>query len=302
MKLSSNQLGSFYAIFSGLLYGFIGFFSFKIMQEGVSIPSMMFWRFAISALVISPFVIIKKSFSNCHLKDCFKGFFFGAIFYCLSPIFFCMASRYIGTGLSMVIFFVYPLIVIAANVFLYKVKVSKIYHLSITIILIGLLFIVDLSVVNFNITGITLSILSGLFYAFYIVGSKKNTLNPLVSTLMVSIGCMSTSLILTIFDNSFISSLNLNALSYLVGYGTICSAFPILIFLESLKYISAEKAAILSVFEPVFVVIIGVILLGEVLSVAETVGVFAVLLGAMIAMLDKKPIYFMNLFKRRFNG
>ena len=68
--------------------------------------------------------------------------------------------------------------------------------------------------------------------------------------------------------------------------------------LYSLKYISSERASILSVLEPVFVVIFGVILLGETLHPWHAVGVVFVLLGAMITLFSHKID--LNTLKERF--
>jgi drug/metabolite transporter (DMT)-like permease len=289
MKLSKTHLGSTYAILAGFLYGFLGFFSVRIMQEGISIPNMMFWRFAISALFILPFIFFKKKFNKNSPKELFKALFFGAAFYCLSPIFFCISSRYISTGLSMVIFFIYPLIVMFINWLLYKKKISRIYYLAIIIILSGMILLVDLSAMHFNLLGILFSVLSGAFYAFYIVGSSKlSKIEPLISTFMVSLGCAFTSILFAFSDGSFKVPMSISLWLYFLGYGIICTSIPILIFLESIKFISSEQASILSVLEPVFVVIFGVILLGEVLNGWQGLGVFAILAGAVIVLIDKK--------------
>ena len=68
----------------------------------------------------------------------------------------------------------------------------------------------------------------------------------------------------------------------------ISTALPILLLLEAMKYISSTKASILSVLEPLFVVIFGVILLDEQISLAEGCGVVIVLAGAMLALRCKK--------------
>jgi drug/metabolite transporter (DMT)-like permease len=289
MKLNKAQLGALYAIIAGFLYGFLGFFSIKVMQEGISIPDMMFWRFLISALFIAPFLVIKKVYLKCSAKEAVKALFFGAAFYCLSPIFFCLSSRYISTGLSMVIFFIYPLVVMIVNWLFYKQKISKIYYLALFAILVGMLFLVDTQTLSFNLTGILFSVLSGVFYAFYIVGSKNNKINPLFSTFMVSIGCSLTAFVFALLDKSLQLPSTSFVWMHLLGYGVICTAIPILIFLESLKYISSEKASILSVLEPVFVVIFGVILLDETINSSQGLGIVFILAGAIITLINKKP-------------
>ena len=53
------------------------------------------------------------------------------------------------------------------------------------------------------------------------------------------------------------------------------------------KYISSEKAAIVSVLEPVFVLLSGIILLGETVSVMQIFGTIIILSGAVITLFSK---------------
>jgi drug/metabolite transporter (DMT)-like permease len=57
-----------------------------------------------------------------------------------------------------------------------------------------------------------------------------------------------------------------------------------LLLLKALKYIDAEKAATLSVLEPVFVLIFGIILLDEKITFIQTIGTIIVLLGALMVL------------------
>ena len=73
-----------------------------------------------------------------------------------------------------------------------------------------------------------------------------------------------------------------------MGIGVVATVIPILLMLHSLKYISSEKASLLSVLEPVFVVIFGVLLLGETLKPIHALGVVFVLAGALLTLLSHK--------------
>jgi drug/metabolite transporter (DMT)-like permease len=81
---------------------------------------------------------------------------------------------------------------------------------------------------------------------------------------------------------------NIDTWLNLLVIGVIATVIPILLMLHSLKYISSEKASILSVLEPVFFVIFGVVLLGETLQAWHAFGVVLVLLGALITLFSHK--------------
>lgn len=285
---SLEQRGSVYAILSGFLYGFIGYFGLSAINQHLSASTMLFWRFLISSLVMAIILIPQFKTFKLYSKPLLIAFGAGVFYYGISTLLYFYASLYIGSGLSMVIFFTYPVIIMVLNYFFYGQLIPKIYYLAIVIILLGMLLMIDMEQVGFDLIGIALALASSFFYACYIISSKKNEMPPNLSTLMVCLGCMTTSFIVSYFDHSLTIPDNIDAWLNIVGIGVIATVIPILLMLHSLKYISSEKASILSVLEPVFVVIFGVILLGETLQPWHALGVVLVLVGALITLFSHR--------------
>lgn len=285
---SQEQRGSLYAIASGLLYGFIGYFGLSAIHGHISASNMLFWRFLISTVVIM--ILLIPQIKNIHdsYSSMFRAFLSGVFFYGISTMLYFFASDYLGTGLSMVIFFTYPVMIMMFNYFFCGQLIPKAYYAAIFIILIGMLLLIDMKEIAFDLTGIVLGLASAFFYAGYIIFSKKNPLSPNVSTLMVSLGCMVPAFIVAVSSNTFSVPDSLNVWLNLFGIGVIATVIPILLMLHSLKYISSEKASLLSVLEPVFVVIMGVLLLGEELQSWHALGIVFVLAGALITLLSHK--------------
>lgn len=278
--------GSLCAISSGFLYGSVGYFGVSVIKAAFSVPNMLFWRFFIASLFMV-FIIVfspKNTYPNT-LKDIMRAFVNGALFYGLSTMLYFFACPYIGSGLAMVVFFTYPAMVMLLNYLIYGHHIPRIYYLAIITILFGLTFFVDRNHMEFNLLGIVLSILSAVLYAAYIVSSKSNTkLSTNVSTLTVCLGCMTTSIILALYDHSFVIPSGMDVWINLLGIGILATTLPILLLLRGLNYISSVKSSILSVLEPVFVLILGVVLLHEPMKGQYILGVISVLTGALIAL------------------
>ncbi len=285
---SREYRGSLYAITSGLLYGFIGYFGLSAMNGNLSASNMLFWRFLISSVIILLIILPQIRRINDSYTQMFGAFVSGAFYYGLSTLLYFFASHYLGSGLSMVIFFTYPVIIMLLNYFLYGQVIPKAYYLAIVILLTGMVLLVDMKEMAFDLTGIFLGLTSALFYAGYIMFSKKNPVSPNVSTLMVSLGCMTTSFLVAVFTNTLTIPTSVEVWFNLFGIGIVATVLPILLMLHSLKYISSEKASILSVLEPVFVVILGVLLLNEELESWHALGVVFVLAGALITLFSHK--------------
>jgi drug/metabolite transporter (DMT)-like permease len=288
IMMSQEYRGSIYAILSGCLYGFIGYFGLSAINGNMSASTMLFWRFLISSLIIFIIILPRIKNSDDAYKNMFIAFLTGAVYYGISTWLYFLSSQYIGSGLAMVIFFCYPVLIMLLNYFFYGQLIPKVYYLAILVILVGMGFMVDLDALSFNLWGIFLGIASAFFYACYIIGSKRNKLSPNMSTLMVCLGCMVTSLIFSLFTHSFTFPESMAVWRNLFGISVIATVVPILLLLYSLKYISSEKASILSVLEPVFVVILGVLLLNEELRLWSVLGVVLVLSGAVITLFSHK--------------
>lgn len=287
ISLSKEQKGGIYALCSGLCCGFIGYFGVSLMKSGLSISNMLFWRFLLAtSFILIIFIPKYEIFLQSCKKESLRMLIYGMVFHSTSTIVYFVASKYVGTGLAMVISFCYPAIVMLFNVIFYKAVITKIYYFVFFMLLLGMIFLVDIQEFKFDILGIFLGILSATLYAFYMVGSKKLVIPSMVSTLMVLSGCTLTCLIFSCVDSSFCIPSGFDSWFYLICAALICTILPILLLLQSLKHISPEKASILSVLEPVFVVICGIFFLGETISSAQIIGSAVILSSSVIAFLN----------------
>lgn len=275
------------AVSSGLLYGLLGYFGVKLIGSGISVFALSFWRFVVSMAFLSVIFLYKRPpLKRGQIKLHGKAFLAGAIFYVAPSILFFSASRYIGTGQAMVIFFVYPVFVMLLNWLFDKKPIKPLYFLSFGLILTGMIFLVDLREASFDFLGIGLSLLCALFYAIYVVLGKKDSLPALNGTMMVSAGCALSAGLFALVDNSLVLPTQWSQWANIIGIGVICSALPILLLLEAMKHISSDKASLLSVTEPLFTVFFGVVLLGEVLALNHVIGITLTLCGAMMVTVD----------------
>jgi drug/metabolite transporter (DMT)-like permease len=290
--LSDHHKGALYAISSGLCYGLLGYFGMSVIKADFSVYSMLFWRFFVATLFMALLLVPQYKHLLREKTQLSKAFVYGLLFYGSSTTLYFMSSQYIGTGLAMVIFFTFPAMVMLINIVFYKATIHKIYYLAFAMIVIGMSLLVNPQSMSFDLYGIGLGVLCAFLYACYIAASKKITVPPMLSTLMVSGGCMLTALTFSLFDHSFKFPSDFSTYFNLICMGLICTAIPILLLLQAFKYLSSEKASMLSVLEPVFVVIFGIILLEEEVHGLEFVGILIILSGALITLFsdNKKTV------------
>lgn len=278
---------------SGILYGFLGFLGTKVLEENMSTSTMLFWRFLISSAWMFIFVVRDRSTEQLlHLNKrlLFFTLVIGAIGYAASSHFYFVASEHVGTGLAMVIFFTYPIMVTLFS-WLTKKDSFSFKTLFILISMMGGLFLLKgSSDSSFGLAGILFGIASAAFYALYIIGSKKYSKVPIdsnVLTTLLSIGCTILFFILSLSDNSLSFPASINSWAYLLILGIVATAIPIQLMLEGLKYISSVRASIISVLEPLVTVLVGVFLLEESISLVQTLGACIILGSAILVQFQK---------------
>lgn len=292
MIVFSNQLrGTFLVAFSGVLYGLLGYLGTRLIDENFSIENMLFWRFFVAMLWMLGTLLIKKiSFQDISPhSSLIKIIFFAAITYSGSSIFYFLATQEIGTGVAMVIFFSYPMFVAIFAWALTNWEINKLAILSLIMVLIGLIFLKGHGKNTLNLIGVFYALVGSLFYAVYVYGSQNMT-RAIDSTRLTMLICLANTLIfltMACYTNSLSLPHTLTAWICVVAIGIITTALPIQLLLDGLKYISPIKASILSVLEPVVTVIVGLLLLNETISPAQSLGVMIVLLAAVLIQFEK---------------
>ncbi|MEO8400689.1 MAG: DMT family transporter [Gammaproteobacteria bacterium] len=283
--------GTFLVLLSGTLYGFIGFLGTEILRDRFSVLDMLFWRFFIASiwiLIFSFFIRDKSLLTSFKLSGLINVLFLSSIFYSSSTAFYFLASKDTGTGPAMVIFFSFPVFVVLFAWLTYKERISKIAMSALAAIIIGLYLLKGRGGSSLNINGIFFGIASALFYAFYIVSSKRHVIkfSPNLLTILICLGNALIFLILAYLTHTLTHPTHLHTWIYVMLLGIFATAVPIQLLFIGLKYISPIKASILTVTEPVMTLIVGMLLLGETISLIQMTGVFIILLGATLIQFE----------------
>lgn len=287
MQLLTNEYkGILYAIGSGLSFGLLGYFGITLMQAHLSVYNMLFWRFVIGAITVGFVLIPHYATLFKEPKEAIRVIIYGVLFYSTTTILYFLACQYISTGLAMVTFFTYPVVVLLLNRIFYKTSIPRSYYLAVFLIVMGMVLLGGNDTVTCDYRGLLLGIASAVVYAWYIILSKKSTLSPVASTFMVSIGCIMSCCIAAVWEGSFCIPQGFDVWMKILALGTLCTALPMLLLLKALKYISSEKASLLSVLEPIFTLFFGVILLDETVTMVQMIGIVIILCGALVTVLS----------------
>jgi drug/metabolite transporter (DMT)-like permease len=289
-----KNIGVLFTALSGILYGSIGYFGIRLQEEGLTLSDLLFWRFFFSVILLFPaalFVWFKDKKAKYYFSLFFL-FIFGIILYGVGTAFYFEAGKTIGTGLAMVIFFTYPLFVAGLSYFVHQIPLSKAVFASLVLIVFGCMLIAfgDDFHAKRDHFGILLAAFSGIGYGLYIFFSKKiaNEITPILATFVVCLGSSITFILHTLItQRSFYWPTSGTIWTLIAAFSLIGTVLPVLFMLIGLQSISANKASIISVVEPVTVLVVGIFILNETVTGTQLLGAVIILCSAVIIQLDK---------------
>lgn len=286
--------GTTLVVVSGLLYGFIGFFGTKILQNNVTVTAMLFWRFFIAFLYMLGIAILfprqKERTQKIATSNSLKQIIPLTIYYALGSIFFFIGATKIGTGPAMVIFFLFPIAVTLFSWHFDDYQVVKPIVVALILMLCGLCLLKSSGTDKLNVSGMIIAFAGSLFYGAYVYRSKKysSQLNTTRLTLWLCLGNAIFFLLLMLTTETFTIPHEAITWLYILLLSIFATALPIQCMIVGLKYISAIKASLLSVLEPTVTVVIGVWLLHESLNGWQTLGIICILASALLVQLEPK--------------
>ncbi len=279
--------GTILVALSGVCYGTIGYFGTDLFRAGLSVTDLLFWRFAGSVLLMLPLlpVFLKAKFNAYQWQTLGLFFVLGAICYGGGTVLYFQSGFMIGTGLAMVLFFTYPLLVVAWSAAVQKRWPNWVTWLSLLLIVVGCIMIGSGDAARVNWEGIILAVISGMAYGVYILASKNRAgvVTPLLATFTVCLGNVAGFVIYILaMGQVFYVPQSAPMIWNMFLFSLVGTVLPVLLLLQGVKLISATKTAIISVLEPVTVLLVGVMLLGEPVSLVQAVGAVVILSSALV--------------------
>ena len=281
------------SISAAISYGTNPLFALPMYSSGFGVNSVLFYRYFFAVLIYGCWLKLYKRISlHISIKEFFILFCFGVIF-SLSSVFLFEAFRYIDSGLACTILFVYPLIVALLSGIIFKERIQPATWTALVLSLFGIYMLYGGNAETaVNVKGIILALLSGLSYAIYIVGVRHIKILKNIKPDKLTFYVMLFGLSVYIWNLKFCTELQPLNNGLVVFCSIMLALFPTIISLETIsfgiKLIGATKTAIIGALEPLTALCIGVLLFNETITLKTAVGLFLILSGVMLVIVQKK--------------
>ena len=278
-------------ILAGFMFGSSGFFVRTLTQNGIDSTTLLFLRFSIAIipLLIAIFLTDTKLL-KIDLKD-IPLFLVCAI--CIFGLNICYneSMNTVPLSLAAVLLSLAPIYVLILAYILFREKITAKKLICMALAIFGCILMTGVLESNLNNTpliGIISGIGAGLFWAIYLMASKKSIENGnhTYTILIYSIVFISIALIpVTNFSQitSFISINPIWTIIFLIIHSTFSFALPYILSTTSLKYIDSGVSSILmSGAEPLAALIFGLLIYSEVPTFLMFCGFLLTIISIMI--------------------
>jgi drug/metabolite transporter (DMT)-like permease len=276
-------------ILAGLMFGSSGIFVRTLTQNGIDQTTLLFLRFSLAIIPIAIAIILTdRKLFKAELKD-IPLFLVCAI--CMVGLNLCYneSMNTVPLSLAAVLLSIAPIYVLIFAYVLFREKITSKKVICMILAILGCVLmtgVLESDLSSIPLFGILSGIGAGLFWAIYLMASKKSIEdgNHTYTILIYCTVFLSLALIpFTDFNQigNFVGIDPLPAVIFLIIHSTFSFALPYIFSTVSLKYMDSGTSSIfLSGAEPFAALIFGLLIYSEIPSLLMFCG-FLLTVGAM---------------------
>ena len=284
--------GLIYAVVSSSTFGLVPLFAVPALQAGVPVNSVVFYRFAISALLVGLVLLARRESFRIAKRQLpvIAGF---ALLYAATSFLLTQSYLYIPSGLATTLHFLYPVLVTILMVVLFKERLSVPVAVATLLALGGIYLLSGSNGSEVNPTGMALALTTVLTYASYIVGLNRSSIGR-IDSLKLTFYILSTGSLFFLV-NLLVRGEGLTPIpSWKSGIDLFMLALvPTLIsnltLILAVKHIGSTTTAVLGCMEPLTAVVMGILFLGESCRPIQALGIGIILVAVTTVIMARNP-------------
>lgn len=288
--MSTRFKGLIYGAVAAMTYGLNPLFALPLYRVGLSVDSVLFYRYYLSVAMLSVLMIVRKQSFALNKKEFLLllliGFLFSGSSFCLFD-----SYNYMDAGIASTILFLYPILVALIMAVCYHEQISRSTVFSILLAFVGIALLYkgeDGKTLNWY--GVFLVFLSALFYAICMVGINRSALRIMPTVKLTFYSLLFGGLLFFIRLHGGVD-LQMLPSSYYLIHIILIALLPTIVSLVTMTlaihYIGSTITAILGALEPLTALVIGVLVFDEQMSWRIAWGILLILSAVTIIVLFK---------------
>lgn len=290
-----KQLGALYVILSSVLFGTMPLLAKIAYAHGSNAYTVAFTRFLFGSVMLGVIILLAPGcmvkVNKAQLGELFKL----SVSYAMMPILLYSSYGHIDSGLATTLHFTYPVAVMLILVVFCRQTLQRKQIACAALCMAGLALLASPDSQP-NLTGILLAVSSGIVYAVYIVllgRSSVRTLHPLTLAFWLAFFSAIEIGAVALLSNKMVFSIDGTGWAAQAGMALFTTVFALVLFQKGLFLCGEVKASLLSTFEPLTGILIGLAIFRETLTASKALGIAGVLAAAVLLVApvgNRKPV------------
>lgn len=310
MSISVKTKGFIFAALAAASYGTNPVFAKPLYADGMNTDSVLLMRYLLAILLMLVMMVwnvrVQQQKGNSSAwKEAFSvsrhnvpqliimGFLMA-----MSSLTLFVSYHYMPVGIASTLLFVYPILVAVIMTLCYGEHLSWLVLLCLLMATGGIALLCpiegNISMGNTRISmngdfmlGFLIVMLSSFSYAIYLVGLNKTRLRT-VASMPVTLYVLMSGSLLFVGRIMFISEFTVPQHSImwlnLLGLGFFPTVVSLVCTAKAIQCIGSTQTALMGALEPVTAVILGCLILGETVSIKETIGMLLILVSVTVVV------------------
>ena len=275
--------GYIYTALSAIIFGLMPLLTKIIIARGATSLTIAFFRVFYVTIVLFFVLKIKKIDLHIEKREWLSVILTSVFGSGLTIIILNESYNYVDTGIATSLHFLYPLFVAILCCFFYGEKIKKKQIISLSFALVGI--ICFMSKGNGSLFGYFLAIASGLTYAFYLVKMDKTGLvkmNALKLSFYLALFTMLEIFTINLFMQDVVFKMDAIAYGLLLVLALSSSFLATVLLQKGVLLLGSTRASFICLLEPVTSMIVGILFLGEALTLNKGLGDLAIIISLII--------------------
>ncbi|MBR5200656.1 MAG: DMT family transporter [Alistipes sp.] len=292
MSQWNKTVGVAYAVVSSTTFGLIPLFTISLLALGVGSPTILCYRFLLATVAMAIVMLLTRRNFRLPMATMVVVAVL-AILYATTAILLMESYKYIPSGITTTIHFLYPLAVTLTMAWLFKERISYIIYIAVLVSLVGVALLAWGSHTEGDFKrGVTYAMVTVVTYAAYIVGvmrSRAARVDSVVLTFYVlAFGAL--LFFLYALATEGIEALHSSSSWHdIIMLALVCTVLSDYTLVLAIKHIGSTRTSILGSMEPLTAVVVGVVYFGERVDVVSVVGLVLIISAVVMVIVQSKP-------------
>ncbi|SDQ56169.1 DMT family transporter [Natronobacterium texcoconense] len=287
--IDRRTIGVVFVLLAAIGFGTIAIFGKLATEAGLNNPTLLTFRFVLATALLLGYLEYRGELGLPSGRQFGTMAGLGVAYAALTAAFF-WGLLYVPAGIATITLYTYPVYVFLIATTLLDERLRPGKFVALVLAIAGVATIVGLDTTRVDPRGLVLVTVAAMAYAVYTTGSRVAVGD--VGADRLATAAIATTGICFLAYGSVSRTLfvpeTARQWAVIVGLAIVGTVVPILLFVNGLRFVEADRASIVSTAEPVVTVVLGVVILGERLSPGIVVGGTLVLVGIALIQSDRR--------------